>query len=106
MDIVVTIDPLRERNCKHAPFVATLLNLTESGSLNQLVHLPLDPTPHDPRLSFSVARESACDQLDLRMPRLTRIDEIAAGGRSRGHASERATYQRVIRKQLIETGDD
>jgi hypothetical protein len=53
-----------------------------------------------------MAGERAGDQLELRVPRLSGVDEEAALLQRIGESCERARHLRVVGKQLVETRRD
>src|SRR5688572_12501505 len=101
-----SIDALRERHREDAPLVDALRTLAEARALDQLVHLALRAAPHHPRLATAVAGERARDQLELRMPRLARVDQHPAGRDRIGEPRERLRDAVVVGEQLVESGDD
>ena len=98
--------PLGERHGEDAPFVDALLDLAEARRGDELVHLGLGAPAHDPGLALPMAGQRAGDQLELRVPGLAGIDEIAARRDRRRQPGERAAHHGVVGKQLVEAGDD
>src|SRR5437764_11436098 len=73
------IDTLCERDGEDAPLVDALRELVKTRRGNELVELGLGASPHHPRLAAAVARERAGDQLELGVPRLSGVEQIARG---------------------------
>src|SRR6188472_53604 len=71
-------DAACKRNREDAPLVDALIDLAESRRTDQLVELHLRPAAHHPRAA-AMTRETSRDELELRMPRLARVHEEAAG---------------------------
>ena len=81
-------DALGDRHRKDAPLVDALLDFPKSRGKHELIHFCLGAAAHDPRLTLSMAGEGASDQLQLRMPWLSRIQQISAGGNCGGEPIE------------------
>src|SRR5688572_9584825 len=92
---------LRERHRENAPLVDPLLDLLEAGVLDELVELGLAAPAHNPLSAAPVARERACDQLELRVPRLAGVDEIPARLHRARKSAQGPRNRGVIRKELI-----
>src|SRR5216683_4552688 len=97
---------LRNRHAEDSRFADTLRDLAEAGGSHELVHLFLRAPAHHPGRSLPVAAQRARDQLELRMPRLARVDEEAAGRDGIGKAAERLAHRPIVRHELVETRDD
>src|SRR6266550_2974605 len=96
----------RQRDREDVPLVDSLLELAETGVLDQLIHFGLRAPAHDPWSAATMTRECARDQLELRMPWLSRINEKAAVGDRVGKTGKRRAHRRVIGKELVQSGDD
>src|SRR4051794_23233160 len=68
---------LRHGNGEHSPLVHFHSALLETGRGYQLIHFRRGAPPHDPGRSFPIPK-NARDELDLRMPRLIGVEEVAA----------------------------
>ena len=79
---------------------------SEPGGGDELVHLGLRAAAHDPGLAAAMAGQRAGDQLELRMPGLAGVDQIAARRDGGGQPGERAPHHRVVGEQLVKPGDD
>src|SRR2546421_5154792 len=65
----------RQRDGENAPLVDSLLELAKTGALDQLIHFRLRAPAHHPWNAAAMTRERARDQLELRVPRLSRIEK-------------------------------
>src|ERR1017187_1251367 len=63
------------RDGEHAPLVHFHRNFFEAGHTHQFVHLSGGAPAHDPGFAFAIA-QNVRDKLDLRMPRLIRVNQI------------------------------
>src|SRR5258706_975042 len=90
-----------QRDGENAPLVDALVDLAEPGLAHELVHLGLRSPAHHPRRTAAVAGQGAGDELELRMPRLIRIDEESSRWNGIGHACKRRAYLAVVGEQLV-----
>src|SRR5262249_49135826 len=94
--------PFRERYCEQSLRVDALLQLAESGDAHQFVEFLLRTPAHDPRRALAMARQSARDELELRVPWLAGVDKKSARFDSSGQSAERFKYSIIFRKEFEE----
>ena len=87
----------RNADAKHAPLVDFRLDLFESRESHQLVHLRRSAASHDPAFPFPITQHMR-DELELGMPRLIRVNEIAAGLDRVGQPAQGIQHRLVCRK--------
>ena len=82
-----TQDPL------HLVFHSALhVDLLEAGCPNKLVHFGGRTAAHDPAFAVAIA-QNVRDKLELRMPRLIRVNQIRAGFDRFREAAQRSQNQ-------------
>jgi hypothetical protein len=53
------------------------IDLFEAGGANEFIHFGRRPTTHDPAFTFPID-EDMCNEFELRVPRLIRVNEVTA----------------------------
>src|SRR6185503_16329244 len=96
---------LRDRDCENPSTSHQRANLLEPCLAHEVVKLALRASPHHPRIAFSISQH-ARDHLDLRMPRLTGVDEISAFFYGAPDPFYAPAHRSVFREQLEESRDD
>jgi hypothetical protein len=66
-----------DRNREHSPLIDFHTDLFEARSANELIHFGRRPATHDPAFTFAIGQHLR-DELELRMPRLIRVNEVTA----------------------------
>src|SRR5258708_4280978 len=100
------IAALGERDGEDAECVDTLVDFAKAGGADELVEFGLSTAAHDPWPAVAVAGERAGDHLELGVPGLAGVDEIAADGNGVGEAGEGALDRFVRWEQLVQSGGD
>ena len=72
------VEPLRHRYRKDAPAVDPLFHLGEARRTHQLIHFLLRPPSHHPGLSAAMTGQRPRNELELRVPWLVGVHQIAA----------------------------
>ena len=71
-----------------------------------MIHFLLGPTPHHPRRTVPVAGQRPGDKLDLWVPGLAGIEQIAAGRDRLGQTRQRRAHRRIFGEQLVQARND
>ena len=83
------------------------MDFFKTGFLNQLIHFLLAAAAHYPvRAACLVAGQCARNHFELRMPRLSGVNQVAARFNRIAEAVERVQNQIVVGKQFMQAGND
>ncbi len=83
------------------------MDFFKTGFFNQLIHFLLAAAAHYPVWAACfVAGQGSGNHFQLRMPRLTGVNQVAACFNRIAEAVERVQNQIVVGKQFVQAGDD
>lgn len=92
-----------QRHRKDPPVVDTLRDFYQTCLCYQLVNLRLGTPPHHPCLPISVTGQRSGYELQLWVPGLSGVYDVAARLQRFGDAGKRAADHLVVAEQLVET---